>query len=84
MKSKGRWRMAGIAWEGNRARLTFRDAAGKQQSLRLGECSDRAAETALGGFERVLQAKRLGTTLHSDGVRWLERLDDRIHARVVA
>jgi integrase len=30
----------------------------------------------------VLRAHRLGTALHADGVAWLERIDDRLHARV--
>jgi integrase len=75
--------MASIGWEGDRAKLNFRDEAGKQKSLRLGRCSERAASIALEGFEWVLQANRLGSTLHADGVRWLERLDDCLHARVV-
>ncbi len=64
-------------------RILYRDAAGKQQSLRLGKCSERAAQTALAGFERVLEANRLGSTLHPDGVHWLEGINDRLHARVV-
>lgn len=79
--------MASIGSEGKNGelkRIIFRDAAGKQQSLRLGKCRDRAAENALAGFERVLEARRLGTSIHPDGVRWLERVDDRIYARVVA
>ncbi len=79
--------MAGIGREGERGelkRILFRDAAGKQKSLRLGECTERDARAALAGFECVLRAHRLGTTLHPDGVRWLEQIDDRIHARVVA
>lgn len=68
--------------DGERRRIIFRDGAGRQQSLRLGKCSDRAARSALAGFERVLEADRLGTTIHPDGVRWLESIDDRLHARV--
>lgn len=79
--------MASIGREGERGelkRLLFRDATGKQKSLRLGECDKRAADHALQGFKRVLQAHKLGTTLHPDGEKWLEELDDRIPARVVA
>jgi integrase len=79
--------MAGIGREGERGelkRIVFRDAGGRQRSLRLGKCSDRAALSALAGFERVLEAHRLGSTIHPDGVRWLEALDDRMHARVAA
>ena len=77
--------MASIGREGERGelkRIIFRNAAGKQQSLRLGRCSVRAAQGALAGFERVLEAHRVGSTIHPDGVRWLESIDDRLHARV--
>ncbi len=77
--------MASIGYEGDRGelkRIVFRNAAGKQKSLRLGKCSERGAQSALAGFERVLQAHRIGTTIHPDGVRWLEAIDDRLHARV--
>ncbi len=79
--------MASIAYEGKkgeRARLVYRDEAGKQQSLRLGRCSKGSATRALAGFERVLEAKRLGCTMHPDGVSWLAGLDNRVYARVVA
>lgn len=75
--------MASIGWEGKRARILFRKPNGKQQTLRLGVCSDRNAESALTGMEHVLEAKRLNRPLHPDGVRWLEGLDDRLYARVV-
>lgn len=78
--------MASIGREGKRGelkRIIFRDAAGKQQSLRLGKCSQRAASNALAGFERVHEAHRVGSTIHPDGLRWLESIDDRLHARVV-
>jgi integrase len=78
--------MASIGREGIRGeykRIMFRDATGKQKSLRLGKCSERDAERALAGFEPVLRAHRLGTTMHPDGVAWLERIDDRLHARVM-
>ena len=78
--------MASIGREGERGelkRIIYRDAAGKQRSLRLGKCSERAALNALAGFERVLEAHRVGSTIHPEGVRWLEAIDDRLHARVV-
>lgn len=79
--------MASIGREGKsgeRKRIVYRDEAGKQQSLRLGKCSEQTARTALAGMERVLEAHRLSSTLHPDGLRWLEGVDDVIHARVVA
>ncbi len=78
--------MASLGYEGNngeRVRILFRNAAGRQQSLRLGKCSKRNALNHLAGFEHVFDAKRLGATIHPDGIRWLEHLDDRIYARVV-
>ncbi|MFN7021509.1 MAG: hypothetical protein ACK4WH_09310 [Phycisphaerales bacterium] len=57
--------MASIGYEGERGelkRIMFRDEAGKQKSLRLGRCSERAAQGALAGFERVLEAHRVGST----------------------
>ena len=77
--------MASIGSEGKRGerkRILFRDEQGKQQTLRLGRCSKAAAHSALAGFKRVLEAYRLGTTIHPDGVRWLESIDDTLHARV--
>lgn len=79
--------MASIGREGTRGelkRILFRDASGKQRTLRLGKCSDRTAQSALAGFERVLESHRLGSPLHPDGVRWLEQIDDTIYERVVA
>lgn len=77
--------MASIAWEGENgdlAKIVFRDAESKQKSLRLGRCTKRTAQNALTGFERVLESRRTGSTIHPDGVRWLEAIDDRLHARV--
>lgn len=77
--------MASIAWEGQNgdlAKIVFRDAESKQKSLRLGRCTKRTAQNALTGFERVLESRRTGSTIHPDGVRWLESIDDRLHARV--
>ena len=79
--------MASIGTYGKRGDLTrigFRDNDGKQKTLRLGRCSKRSAQTALVGFEHVLETHRLGTAIHPDGARWLAGLDERIHDRVVA
>ena len=77
--------MASIGSEGKRGelkRIVYRDAQGRQKSLRLGKCSFRAAQSAKAGFERVLEAHRVGSTMHPDGIRWLAAIDDRLHARV--
>lgn len=80
--------MASIGSEGKRGelkRIIFRDESGKQQSLRLGKCSDRNAGLALSAMEHLLEAHRHGGRApHHDAVRWLDKLDARIYARVVA
>ena len=76
--------MASIGTEGNSKRIMFRDAAGRQKTLRLGKCSQRNAQLALSILEHLLEAKRHDAAPHHDAARWLERIDDRIHARVVA
>lgn len=77
--------MASIGTEGKNGelkRIVYRDDQGRQKSLRLGKCSVRAAQSARAGFERVLEAHRVGSTMHPDGIRWLAAIDDRLHARV--
>ncbi|MCE7974265.1 MAG: hypothetical protein DYG92_08100 [Leptolyngbya sp. PLA1] len=76
--------MASIGWEGNRARILFRDSAGKQQSLRLGECRKDDARTARSAVGHLVIAKRHGSEPHPNAVRWLGGLDDVLYARVVA
>jgi integrase len=76
--------MASIHWEGDRARILYREAKGTQQSLRLGKCSETFAITSKNAVEHLQQALRYGEAPHPDAARWLNKLDDRIHARVVA
>lgn len=79
--------MASIGYEGERGelkRIMFRDEAEKQKSLRLGKCSERNALLALSAMEHLLEAKQHDAAPHHDGVRWLDKIDDRLHARVVA
>jgi integrase len=76
--------MASLSWEGDRARIVYRDASGKQKSLRLGKCRERDAATALNAVEHLMTAKSHGSAMHPDAVRWLGGLDDRIYARVAA
>lgn len=79
--------MASIGNEGERGelkRIMFRDAVGKQQSLRLGKCSQRNAQLALAAMEHLLEAKQHDAPPHHDAVRWLDKIDDRLHGRVVA
>ena len=79
--------MASIGYEGLNNELTrilFRDAQGKQQTLRLGKCSKKNTALALAMVEHLLEAKQHDTAPHYDAVRWLERIDDQLHARVVA
>lgn len=74
--------MASIGWEGKRARVLFRDSAGKQQTLRLGECPKADARTARAAVGHLVIAKRHNGVPHPDAVRWLEGIDDVLYARV--
>jgi integrase len=76
--------MASLSWEGDRARIVYRDASGKQRTVRVGKCRERDAITALNAVEHLLTAKAHGSSIHPDAVRWLSRLDDRLYARVAA
>ncbi len=76
--------MASIGWEGKRARILFRDGAGKQQTIRLGECRKDDARTAKMAIGHLVIAKRHGSVPHPDAVRWLGGIDDVLYARVVA
>jgi integrase len=76
--------MAGIHWEGTRARIVYRDSEGRQHSIRLGECPKPDARTACSAIGHLVIAKRHGSVPHPDAVRWLERIDDVIYSRVVA
>ncbi len=76
--------MASVGWEGKRARIVFRDEAGKQRSIRLGECPKDYARTAKMAIGHLVIAKRHGSVPHPDAVRWLGGIDDVLYARVVA
>lgn len=79
--------MASIGYEGERdelKRILYRDAKGKQQTLRLGECDKRAAESARVAVAHLVIAKRHGSVPHPDATRWLEGVDDVLYARVAA
>lgn len=76
--------MASIGWEGNRARILYRDATGKQKTLRLGECLKADARTARAAVGHLVNAKRHGSVPHPDAARWLDSIDDRLYDRVAA
>ncbi|MBL9000238.1 MAG: site-specific integrase [Phycisphaerae bacterium] len=76
--------MASIGWEGKRARILFRDSAGKQQTLRLGECPKSVAESARVAVGHLVIAKRHGSVPHPDAARWLGGIDDALYSRVAA
>lgn len=79
--------MASVGREGKRGelkRILYRDCAGKQRTIRLGECSNSVAETAKVAIGHLVIAKRHGSVPHADAVRWLEGIDDALYARVAA
>ncbi len=76
--------MASIGWEGKRARILYRDKNRKQQTIRLGECPKADASAARMAIGHLVIASRHGSVPHPDAVRWLDRIDDVLYARVVA
>jgi len=79
--------MASIGREGERGelkRILFRTEKGQQKTLRLGECSERVAESARVAVEHLAIAKRHGSVPHPDAIRWLAGVDDVVYARVAA
>jgi len=77
--------MASIGREGERGelkRILFRDATGKQRTLRLGECPKSVAESARVAVAHLVIAKRHGSVPHPDAARWLAGVDDVVYARV--
>lgn len=75
--------MASIGWEGNRGRIMYRDEHRKQRSIRLGPCTKADAAAACTAIGHLLVSKRHGSVPHPDAVRWLQRIDDVLYARVV-
>ena len=75
--------MASIAYEGDRARIMFRDTDGKQKSLRLGKASKQSARQAQSAVEMLVEAKEHTRTPAAEAVAWLEGIGGRLHARVV-
>lgn len=76
--------MASIGWEGDRARILYRDKEGKQQTIRLGKCPKDYARSAKMAIGHLVIAKRHNGVPHPDAVRWLDGIDEVLHARVVA
>ncbi len=79
--------MASIGREGKRGelkRILYRDAAGKQQTLRLGKCPKTVAETARVAVEHLVIAKRHNSVPHPDAIRWLDGIDEVLYSRVEA
>lgn len=79
--------MASIGYEGERnelKRILYRDGKRKQQTLRLGECDNRVAETARVAIGHLVIAKRHGSVPHPTAIDWLAGVDDVLYDRVVA
>ncbi len=75
--------MAGLAREaGGRWRIVWRERDGRQRTLRLGRCSERAAGATLREVERLIEAHELGAALHPDTLRWLSGVGDRLYGRL--
>ena len=69
-ESKGHWR------------IKFTDGH-KGQSIRLGFCDKKSAQTALAFIERLIATRRLAVTPDGETIGWMNRLDDTVHRRLV-
>ncbi len=76
--------MASVGWEGDRARILFRDEQGKQQTIRLGKCPKDYARSAKMAIGHLVIAKRHNGVPHPDAVRWLGGIDEVLYTRVAA
>ncbi len=57
---------------------------GKRWTIRLGEVEARDAEQLQGHVEHLIHAAAKGRVPHKDTRRWVDDIDDRLHARLVA
>ena len=69
-ESKGHWR------------IKFTDGH-KGQSIRLGFCDKKSAQTALAFIERLIAVRRLGGAPDGETIAWMNRLDDTVYRRLV-
>jgi len=75
--------MASISKDGKFRRVLYLDQEGKRQSIRLGACSNKAAESFKLHLENLLTDRRLGEVCEKTA-EWLGTLDDKMHAKLAA
>jgi hypothetical protein len=78
--------MASIAKDGDngRRRILFIDPSdGRRKTLRLGRCSDRAAETVCRHLEELVSAKIRGHAIGPATAAWLGEISDGLQERLV-
>ena len=68
--------------ENGRYRVQFVGPDGRRKTVRLGKARSGAAEAWKSRIERLQSAQRLGEGLDADQARWVDGLDDRMHARL--
>ena len=75
--------MASISKETNgRRKIQFSYPAGKRHTVRLGDLTDRMAETYKRQIEQLLNAAWSGEPVKPDTARWVADLNDRIRDRL--
>jgi len=78
--------MASVAKDGNggRRRILFIDPTdGRRRTLRLGKCSERAAENVCRHLEELVSAKIRGHAISPATAAWLTEIGDALHERLV-
>ncbi len=77
--------MASVAKDGNggRRRILFMDPTdGRRRTLRLGKCSERAAEGVCRHVEELVSAKIRGHAINPATAAWLTDIGDALHERL--
>jgi len=77
--------MASVAKEGNggRRRILFIDPTdGRRKTLRLGKCSERAADSVCRHLEELVSARISGHAINPATAAWLTEISDALHERL--
>lgn len=77
--------MASVAKEGNggRRRILFIDPSdGRRKTLRLGKCSERAADGVCRHLEELVSARISGHAINPATAAWLTEISDALHERL--
>ena len=76
--------MASVSNHHGKRLIQFVDSAGVRKTIRLGKCSDKAAQGVRLHIEALVSAKSGGQPLDSQTAAWLSAIGDVLHGRIAA